>query len=147
MAYDTNRNSSIVYHNLKGSFTFISFNGSVGFFVLYCYESNAILAKPITWLDNMSIFTAYKMYLEEPTAKQFQPQLNIMDNQATSTSKNSHREQMQAPEPHNHRVNATKRAIQTFKAAFIATAYLTCQDTLNMLRPSRIDPTKLAYKI
>jgi hypothetical protein len=52
------RNSSIVYHNLTGLFPFMSFDGSVCFYVLYHYESNAILAKPITGLDNMSIFTA-----------------------------------------------------------------------------------------
>jgi hypothetical protein len=52
------------------------------FFVLYHYESNAILAKPITRLDNMT--TAYKMYFEELTAKGLKPQLNIMDNQGTN---------------------------------------------------------------
>jgi hypothetical protein len=67
------RNSGIVYHDLTGSFPFISFDGSVCFFVLYHYESNAILAKTITRLDNMSIFTVYKTYFEESTAKGFKP--------------------------------------------------------------------------
>jgi hypothetical protein len=131
MAYDTDRNSSIVYHDLTGSFTFISFNGNVCFFVLYCYESNAIFAKPITGLDNMSIFTAYKMYFEEPTAKWFQPQLNIMDNQATKHIKKiltKNKCKLQVLEPHNHCINAAKHAIQMFKAAFIATviSHLNC---------------------
>jgi hypothetical protein len=149
MAYDTNRNSGIVYHNLTGSFTFISFNGSVCFFVLYRYESNAILAKPITGLDNMSIFTAYKMYFEEPTAKRFQPQLNIMDNQATKHIKKFLTEnecKLQVLEPHNHHVNAAKRTIQTFKAAFIVTlispstvgsTYPTCRG-----HPQHVTPLK-----
>jgi hypothetical protein len=67
------RNSSIVYHDLTGLFPFMSFNGSVCFFVLYHYESYAILAKPITGLDAMSIFTVYKMYFEELSAKGFKP--------------------------------------------------------------------------
>jgi hypothetical protein len=77
------RNSGIVYQVLTGLLPFMSFDGSVCFFILYHYESNAILAKPITVLDNMSIFTVYKTYFEELTAKGFEPQLNIMDNQAT----------------------------------------------------------------
>ncbi len=57
-----NKNSGIVYHDLTGSFPFMSFDGSVCFFVLYHYESNAILATPIAGLDDVSIFNAYKKY-------------------------------------------------------------------------------------
>jgi hypothetical protein len=113
----------------------------------------------------MSIFTAYKTYFELLTVKGFQPHLNIMDNQATKHIKKFLTEdkcKLQVVEPHNHRVNATKRVIQTFKAAFIAALTITdsdfplqlwdrltpqVEDTLNMLRALRIDPTKSAYKI
>jgi hypothetical protein len=79
------RNSGIVYQDLTGLFPFMSFDGSVCFFVLYYYESNAILATPIAGLDDRSrsIFTAYKTYFEKLIAKGFKPKLNIMDNQAT----------------------------------------------------------------
>jgi hypothetical protein len=108
----------------------MSFDGSV-FFVLYHYESNAILEKPITKLDNMSIFTAYKMYFEELTAKGFKPQFNIMDNQATKHIKNKLTKnecKLQVVEPHNHCANIAVRAIQTFKAAFIAALATTDSD-------------------
>jgi hypothetical protein len=59
------KNSGIVYHDLTGSFPFMSFDGSVCFVVLYHYESNAILATPIAGLDNISIFHTYKKYFEE----------------------------------------------------------------------------------
>ena len=64
-------------------------------------------------------------------------------------------------EPHNHRVNAAEWAIQTFKDAFIAVLATTdreiplqlwdklapqVQDTLNLLRASRINPNILAYE-
>jgi hypothetical protein len=64
-------------------------------------------------------------------------------------------------EPHNHRVNAAERAIQTFKAHFISALATTDSEfplqlwdrltpqvvsTLNMLRPSRLDPTMSAYE-
>jgi hypothetical protein len=159
-----NRNSGIVYHDLTGLFPFMSFDGNVCFFVLYHYESNAILASPIAGLDDVSIFKAYKKYFEELTAKGFKPKLNIMDNQATKHIKKfltEHNCKLQVVEPHNHRVNATKCAIQTFKGAFIAALATTdcdfplqlwdrltpqVQDTLNLLRASRIDPTKSAYE-
>ncbi len=68
---------------------------------------------------------------------------------------------LQLVEPHNHRVNAAERAIQTFKDAFIAALAMTdsnfplqlwdkitpqVQDTLKMMRASRIDPTISAYE-
>jgi hypothetical protein len=63
------KNSSIVYHNLTELFPFMSYNGSVCFLVLYHYKSNATLATPLTGLDNMSIFQAYKTYFKDLSAK------------------------------------------------------------------------------
>ncbi len=97
----------------------MSFDGSVYFFVLYHYESNAILATPITGLNDVSIFNAYKTYFDVVTTKGFKPKLNIMDNQATKHIKNFLTEndcKLQVVEPHYHRVNAAEWAIQTFKA-------------------------------
>ena len=69
---------------------------------------------------------------------------------------------IQLVEPHNHRVNAAERAIQTFKNHMIAglcTAssdfpallwdYLIpqAQDSLNMLRTSRVHPKVSAYHV
>jgi len=159
------RQSGIVYHDLTGSFPFMSFDGSVCFFVLYHYESNAILATPIAGLDDVSVFKAYKDYFRFLSEKGFKPKLNIMDNQATKHIKHFLTEndcRLQVVEPHNHRVNAAERAIQTFKAAFIAALATTDSDfplqlwdrltpqvetTLNLLRASRLDPTKSAYEI
>ena len=96
----------------------MSFAGSVCF-----YESNTILVKPIAGLDDVSIFNAYKQYFDELKGKGFKPKLNIMDNQATKHIKKFLTEndcKLEVVEPHNHQVNAAKRAIQMFKAAFIA---------------------------
>ncbi len=84
-----------------------------------------------------------------------------MDNQATlHIKKISYR--LQIVKPHNHHVNAAERAIQTFKGAFIAALATTdsdfplqlwdrltpqVEDTLNMLRASRVDPSESAYEI
>ena len=159
------KNNGIVYHDLTGSFPFMSLDGSVCFFILYHYESNSILATPIAGLDDKSIFEAYKTRFRELEAKGFKPKLNVMDNQATKHIKQFLTEnecKLQLVEPHNHRVNAAERAIQTFKDAFITALAMTdsdfplqlwdkitpqVQDTLNMMRASRVDPTKLAYEI
>jgi len=105
------KTSGVVYHDLTGSFPFMSFDGSVCFFVLYHYESNAILAKPIAGMDDVSIFNAYKFYFEHLTKKGYKPKLNVMDNQATThikkfLTKNDCK--LQVVEPHNHRVNAAE---------------------------------------
>jgi hypothetical protein len=160
-----NKNRGILYHDLTGLFPFMSFDGSICFFVLYNYESNAILATPIAGLEDVSIFNAYKKFLKDLTAKEFKPKLNVMDNQATRHIKKfltKNNCKLQIVEPHNHRVNAAKRAIQTFKGAFIAALATTdsdfplqlwdqltpqVEDTLNMLWASRVNPSKSAYEI
>jgi hypothetical protein len=90
--------------------------------------------------------------------------LNLIDNQATKHIKTfltGNKCKLQLVEPHNHRVNAAKRAIQTFKDAFIAALATTdskfplqlwdrltpqVRDTLNLMQASRINPNILAYK-
>jgi len=159
------KNNGIVYHDLTGSFPFMSLDGSICFFILYHYELNSILATPIAGLDDKSIFEAYKTRFRELEAKGFKPKLNVMDNQATKHIKQFLTEnecKLQLVEPHNHRVNASERAIQTFKDAFIAALATTdsdfplqlwdkitpqVQDTLNLMRASSVDPTKSAYEI
>jgi hypothetical protein len=101
------------------------------FFVLYHYESNAILATPISGMGDVSIFNAYKKQFNVLTAKGLKPKINIMDNQATKHIKKFLTEQqckMQLVEPHNHGMNAAKRAIQTYKDAFIAALATTDKD-------------------
>ncbi len=132
-------------------------------FVMYHYETNAIMVKAIKNLDNRSIYKAYKELFENLEAKGYKPKMNIMDNQATKyinkfpTAKDC----LQVVEPHNHWVNAAERAIQTFKDAFIAALASTdsefplqlwdklapqVQNTLNLLQRARINPNILAYE-
>ncbi len=143
----------------------MSFDGNVCFLVVYHYESNAILATPIAGLDDMTIFQAYKAIFQDLTNKGFKPKLNVMDNQATKYIRKFLTEEeckLQLVEPHNHRVNAAERAIQTFKDAFIAALATTDRDfplqlwdkltpqvitCLNLLRASHTDPTKSAYEV
>ena len=156
--------SGVVYNDLTGNFPFMSIDGSVCFFVMYHYETNAILVKAIANVDDRSIFEAYKEIFETLEAKGYKPKMNVMDNQATKYIKKFLTEKecgLQLVEPHNHRVNAAERAIQTFKDAFIAALATTdrefplqlwdrlapqVQDTLNLMRASRINPNISAYE-
>ncbi len=109
MAHLQTKNNGIVYHDLTGSFPFMSLDGSVCFFVPYHYELNCILPAPIVGLDDVSIFNVCKTQFEELAAKGFTPKLNVMDNQATKHVKQILTEnecKLQLVEPHNHRVNA-----------------------------------------
>jgi hypothetical protein len=94
-------------------------------------QIDCILLAPIAGLEDISIFNAYKTKFEELAAKGFKPKLNVMDNQATKHIKNFLTEnkcKLQLVETHNHRVNAAKHAIQTFKDAFIAVLVTTDSD-------------------
>jgi hypothetical protein len=159
------KRSGVVYSDLTGNFPFVSFDGSVCFLVMYHYEANAILATPIAGLDDKSIFHTYKANFDELTSKGYKPKLNVMDNQVTRYIRMFLSEEecdLQLVEPHNHRVNAAERAIRTFKDAFISALTTTDKDfplqlwdkitpqviiTLNMMRASRVDPTKSAHEI
>jgi hypothetical protein len=52
------QHSGIVYNDLPENFPFMSYDGSVCYLVVYHYESNAILALPISGLDDKTIFEA-----------------------------------------------------------------------------------------
>ena len=83
---------------------------------MYHYEANAIFAIPIAGLNNVTIFEAYKKKFNKLTAKGLRVKLNIMDNQATKHIKKFFTKEqckLQLVKPHNQRMNAAKRAIQT----------------------------------
>ena len=59
------KNTGVVYNDLTGKFPFMSLDGNVCFFVMYHYKSNAILVKPVSNLDDESIFEAYKCHVHK----------------------------------------------------------------------------------
>ncbi len=65
--------SGVVYNDLTGNFPFMSIDGSVCFYVMYHYETNAILVKAIKNLDDHSIYEAYKDYLKHWKRKSINP--------------------------------------------------------------------------
>jgi replicative superfamily II helicase len=97
-------------------------------------------------------------------SKGYKIKLNVMDNQCTKQIKKFLTDkdcELMFFEPHNHRVNAAKRAIQTFKDHFSSALATTdskfplqlwdrltsqVETTLNLMRDSQINPGILAYK-
>jgi hypothetical protein len=112
-----------------------------------------------------SILDAYKKNFEFLVSKGYTPKINVMDNQAMKAIKTYLTPQqccLKLVKPSNHRINAAERAIQTFKKRFPGALGTTnvdfpiqlwdklapqVQDSINLLRRSRIDPTKSAYKL
>ena len=151
------------YTDCTGALPNRSIDGHQYFFVAYDYDTNYIFAIPITTTSNEAILDAFKTVFDRLVAHGYNPTLNVTDNQASTVLKqfvHSRHCDIQFVEPHNHRVNAAERAIQTFKNHFISGLCITdkqfpfhlwshlglqAEITCNLLRRSRIDPTISAY--
>ena len=115
-------------------------------------------------MTDQIIFEAYKKKFNVLEKKGIKVKVNVMDNQATKyiiqfLTKNKGK--FQLVEPHNKRVSAAERAIQTWKVAFISALATTdvdfpfqfwdrltsqVQDCVNLMRASRINPNISAYE-
>ena len=151
------------FSDLTGRFPIQSNRGANYIFVLYDYDSNAILVRP---LRNRSaheihrVFTSVHTYL---VTRGLRPRLHTLDNEASTILKEfltAENVEYQLVPPHIHRRNSAERAIQTFKNHFIAGLASTdpnfplsnwcrllpqAELTLNLLRPSRLNPKLSAY--
>mgnify|MGYP003325311313 CR=1 FL=1 len=159
------RKAGTIYVDLTGNFPLRSLDGHMTVFILYDWTTNAILAEPIRDAKDETMVDTLKKQVEYLSARGFKPQFNIIDNVASKAVKaylTKENIKLQLVEPHNHRVNAAERAIQTFKNHFIAGMCTTdkdyplalwhhnirqAQDTLNMLRTSRVHPKISAYHV
>jgi hypothetical protein len=86
------------------------------------------MALPISRFSNKMIFVAYKQQYESLASKGHIIKLNVMDNQASQIIKSFLTAQhckLMLVEPHNHRVNAAERVIQTFKDKFVSALAMT----------------------
>ncbi len=112
-----------MYTDLTGKFPIRSMVGMTAVFVLYDWTLNAILVTPITDATDATMVEAFKQTIEYLGKRGFKPKFNVMDNVASKAIKSYLTDAevgLQLIEPHNHRVNAAERAIQTFKNHFIA---------------------------
>ena len=146
-----------IYTDLTGRFPIRSYKGNQYIFLTYVYDANAIIVRPMknrTKEEQLRVFHDVYDYLKH---RRFEPCLHIMDNECSKTIQDfiaRNKTSLQLVEPHQHRVNAAERAIQTFKNHFVAglctvdkafPLQLWCdllpqaEMTVNLLRQSRIN--------
>jgi hypothetical protein len=153
----------VIYTDLTGAFPVTSRKGNKYQLVLYDYDSNSILVKPVKTRSDNETLQAYDNLYKHLTDRGFKPQLNILDNEASTALKRAILKRdatIHLVEPNNHRVNAAKRAIRTYKNHFIAGLCSTDPNfpiylwdelipqavlTLNLLRTSRMNPALSAH--
>jgi hypothetical protein len=126
--------------------------------ILYDYDSNAILAKPIKDQTATELLKAFQFMEQELMARGLKPKLMKGDNEASKLLKVYLHQQditFQLLPPFIHRLNSAERAIRSFKDHLIAGLCSTDKYfpmhlwdrllpqavmTFNMLRTSRINP-------
>ena len=149
--------------DLPGRFPFHSSRGMNYIFILYDFDSNAILAEPIKSRNASHLVDGYDACYNLLTKAGIKPILHRLDNEVSQdliASIEAKGLKYQLATPHDHRNNYAERAIQTFKNHFISIMngcdikfppHLWCRliyqavITLNMLRRSRINPKLSAY--
>jgi hypothetical protein len=153
-----NAMTSTMYTDLTGAFPVRSFKNMIYIFVAYIYDLNAIIVRPMTSRTDASFIVAFTKVFAILHAWNYQPALNVMDSKCSKVVEKhirANRMTIQLVPPHNHCVNAAKRAIRTFKKHFI-TALATIDNlcplqlwdeflpqvelTLNLIRFSHCNP-------
>ena len=92
-------------------------------FILYEYDSNAILAKPLKTRQVLEINTTWSQTHLRLLHNGFSPKLHVLDNKFSLSMKKGFKKYdvaFQLVPPHVHRRNSTERAIQTCKNHFCA---------------------------
>jgi hypothetical protein len=91
--------------------------------ILYDYESNAILVKPIKDRTAPELSKAFQVMEHELVARGLKPKLMKLDNEASKLLKTYLHQQnitFQLVPPYSHRRNSVERAIISFKDHLIA---------------------------
>ena len=152
-----------VFPDQTGRFPISSASGNQYLFILYDFDSNHIFAVPIQNRTKHQLLLALQTIYGQLEKAGLKPKHQRMDNEISDlVSKYLHSKNviLQLTPAGDHRRNLAERAIQTFKHHFIAGLSSTNSNfplnqwdklvpqtvlTLNILRPSRIDPTISAH--
>ena len=106
------------YCDLTGRFPYKSTRGNQYLFVLYDYDSNAILFEPLKTRQAHEITMAYNKIYNKLTEHTSEPRLFILDNECSNDLKLNilkNNGTYQLVPPHQHRQNAAEKAIRTLK--------------------------------
>ena len=151
------------YSDQTGRFPVQSSRGNNYIFIMYDFDSNAILSVALPDRRGSSINHAWMKIFTKLSNNGYRPTLHILDNECSHDLKRSFAKNnvdFQRVPPHQHRRNAAERAIQTWKNHFISGLSSTdpsfpltawdhllpqCDITLNLLRSSRRQPNLSAH--
>ena len=159
------RKEGTIYTDPTGRFPTTSSRGMNYILIVYVYNCNAILARPMKNRSSKETIKVYKEIYRYLELRGMKPRLHKLDNEVSEALKEfiigEARCKMQLAPPHIHRQNAAERAIRTFKDHFIAGLASTDPDcpislwcrflpqaetTLNLMRASRINPKLSAHE-
>jgi hypothetical protein len=100
-----------IHTDLTGRFPVTSTHGNKNIFVLYDYDSNAILIEPLKNRSTQSIVDAYELILKRLCKTGLRPDLKRLNNEASALLKDFMKEEnidFQLAPPHCHRRNAAE---------------------------------------
>jgi hypothetical protein len=150
--------SGQIFSDQSGRFPVTCSKGNQYIMVVYDYDSNHILAEPLKSRSEHELVRAYTKLHTKLTVCGLHPLLQKLDNECPAGLKKFMKTEgvdYQLVPPHVHRTNAARRAIGIWKDHFVAglsstdpafPMHLWCRlihqatTTLNLLRPSRINP-------
>ena len=153
-----------VYTDQTGRFPIQSSRGNKLLMIMFDVDANYIDAEPLPDSTETSLIKAYRsLWTRVTKGRESKPHMHILDNEASAAFKEEIRKNctLQLVPPDTHRANLAERAIQTFKAHYIAilsgvdkTFPMELWDrlipqtvlTLNLLRQSSTTPTTSAYQ-
>ena len=102
LAADSN---GLIYSDLTGKFPVTSMQGNKYILLVYHYNSNSIIVRPLKNRSDKETLEVYDDIYKELTRKGFQLKLHILDNKASRALKNQIKKSnadYQLVEPHNH---------------------------------------------
>ena len=151
------------YGDVTGSFPYKSSRGHQYIYILYDYDSNAILVEPMKTRQAQEIASTWSKLYERLTRHGHKTSHFILNNEYSANLKRSFAKYVIAHQlvpPHMHLRNAAERAICTFKSHFLS-GLATCipdfpisewdrllpqaEMTLNHLCTARCNPNLSAY--
>ena len=106
------------YADLTGQFPHKSSRGNQYLFVLYDYDTNAILFEPLKTRQSKEITNAYDKCYAKLAKNLTAPKLYILDNECSADLKLAiikKNAKYELVPPHQHRRNAAEKAIRTLK--------------------------------
>ena len=154
---------NLIATDLPGRLPITSARGHKYIFVMYDADTNYIKVIPIKSRKSSELVRALKICYEELKSYGFEAEILRLDNEISKELIATIKEEQleyQLASPGDHRNNPAEKAIQNFKAHFISIREGTDDDfptdgwdlllpitelTMNLLRPSKINPRISAY--